>query len=60
MVSAKRVEDRKRERAWNAAARWKAIQDTITWAEAQPTVRRNEPAARAREEARKRREAVPR
>jgi hypothetical protein len=35
----------KRERAWTPAARWRAIQETIAWAEAQATVKRNTPAA---------------
>ena len=41
----KQVEEAKRERNWDAAQRWKVIQDTITWAEQQATVRRNTPAA---------------
>jgi hypothetical protein len=28
-------------RHWDARVRWKVIQETITWAEAQKTVRRN-------------------
>ena len=36
-------EEQKRQRQWDPAARWKAIQDTITWAEQQATVRRNTP-----------------
>ena len=38
-------EEAKRERNWDPALRWKVIQDTITWAEQQATVRRNTPAA---------------
>jgi len=38
-------EHEKRERAWTPAARWRAIQETIAWAEAQATVKRNTPAA---------------
>lgn len=38
-------EHEKRERAWTLAARWRAIQETIAWAEAQATVKRNTPAA---------------
>ena len=34
-------EERKRERMWNPRMRWQALQQTITWSEAQPTVRRN-------------------
>jgi hypothetical protein len=34
-------EQAKRERNWEAKQRWRVIQDTITWAESQPTVRRN-------------------
>ena len=43
MVKAR--EEAKRERCWNPIQRWQAIQDTITWAEAQATVRRNTPSA---------------
>lgn len=50
---ARREHDR-RERAWIPAARWQAIQETIRWAEAQATVRRNTPAACIAEERRKR------
>jgi len=41
----KQAEEAKRERNWDAAQRWKVLQDTITWAEQQATVRRNTPAA---------------
>ena len=41
----KRAEEAKRERNWDPALRWKVIQETITWAEQQATVRRNTPAA---------------
>ena len=34
-------EEAKRDRNWNAQARWRVIQETIAWAEAQSTVRRN-------------------
>ena len=37
----KRREEQKREVAWDPAVRWRAIQETIAWAEAQRTVRRN-------------------
>jgi hypothetical protein len=40
----KRREEQKREAAWDAAERWRVLQETITWAEAQATVRRNTPA----------------
>jgi len=46
-------ENVKRERHWDPAMRWKVIQDTITWAEAQKTVTRNTPAARLAEQAEK-------
>jgi hypothetical protein len=46
----KKAEEIKRERNWNPATRWKVIQDTITWAEAQSTGRRNDPAKRHAEE----------
>lgn len=41
----KRREEEKRERAWDPAERWRLIQETITWAEAQlpPEQRRNRP-----------------
>lgn len=34
-------EEAKRDRNWDALARWKTIQQTIAWAEQQPTARRN-------------------
>jgi hypothetical protein len=40
----KRREEAKREAAWNPAERWRVLQETITWAESQLTVRRNTPA----------------
>ncbi len=39
------AEEAKRERNWDPRVRWQVIQDTITWAESQRTVRRNTPAA---------------
>lgn len=33
----------RRERAWQPAERWQAIQETIRWAESQATARRNTP-----------------
>jgi hypothetical protein len=39
-----RREEEKRERMWKPADRWRTLQATITWAEAQSTVRRNTPA----------------
>jgi hypothetical protein len=36
-------EHERRERAWQPAERWQAIQETIRWAETQATVRRNTP-----------------
>lgn len=39
----KRAEEQKREASWDAAQRWRVLQETITWAESQPTVRRNTP-----------------
>ena len=38
-------EHERRERAWQPAARWHAIQETIRWAESQATARRNTPRA---------------
>lgn len=46
-------EEAKRERRWDAAERWRAIQRTIAWAERQATVRRNTAAACLREQRRK-------
>ena len=34
-------EEERRERHWDPRARWKALQDTITWADAQVTCGRN-------------------
>lgn len=34
-------EEAKRLRNWDSALRWKVIQETITWAETQTSVRRN-------------------
>ncbi len=39
----KRSEEQKREAHWDPAQRWRVLQATITWAEAQATVRRNTP-----------------
>jgi len=39
----KRREEAKREAHWDPAARWRAVQDMIAWAESQATVRRNTP-----------------
>ena len=36
-------EHERRERAWQPAARWQALQETIRWAESQATARRNTP-----------------
>ena len=40
----KRREEQKRERHWDPVERWLVLQETITWAESQATVRRNTPA----------------
>ena len=37
----KRREEAKRDAHWNPAARWRAIQETITWADAQMPIPRN-------------------
>lgn len=37
------LEHRKRETRWDAAQRWRVLQETITWADSQATVRRNTP-----------------
>ena len=39
----KAAEERKREAAWSETERWRVLQETITWAELQATVRRNTP-----------------
>ncbi len=46
-------EQAKRERNWDPALRWKVIQETLAWCEAQATVRRNTPAACLAEQNRK-------
>ena len=51
--SLKSSEERKRERCWDARDRWRVLQETITWAEAQETVQRGSPANRLVEERRK-------
>lgn len=43
-------EEARRDRVWDPGRRWQALQDTISWAEAQATVRRNTPAACLRTE----------
>lgn len=43
-------EEKKREAAWSPAERWRVIQETITWAEAQSTCLRGAPAQRKAEE----------
>jgi hypothetical protein len=37
----KRSEEQKREAHWDPAERWRVLEATITWAEAQATLRRN-------------------
>ena len=49
----KKAEESRRERHWDAAARWRMLQDAITWAESQVTGRRNDRHARLAEQARK-------
>jgi hypothetical protein len=44
LADLKRREEAKREAAWDPAERWRVLQETITWAESQATVRRNTPA----------------
>ena len=46
-------EEAKRHRNWDPQLRWQVIQDTIAWAEAQQTVRRNTPQACLAEQQRK-------
>ncbi len=40
----KRREEEKRELQWDPVERWLVLQETITWAESQASVRRNTPA----------------
>ncbi|MCY2993191.1 MAG: hypothetical protein NTY19_35700 [Planctomycetota bacterium] len=49
----KDAEEAKRERHWDARTRWRVLQETIAWAEAQATVRRNTREACLREQQRK-------
>jgi hypothetical protein len=46
-------ESAKRLRNWDRGEQWRVLQQTITWAEQQATVRRNTPAACLREQQRK-------
>ena len=47
----KQQEELKRERQWDPLARWRVLQDTLTWAEAQGAIRRNTPPERIKEQA---------
>ena len=58
LTGTKRHEEAKREAAWDPKTRWRILQDTITWAETQATVRRNTPARCLQEEARKLRQSA--
>ena len=51
--SLKEAEEARRERHWDPAVRWRVLQETIAWAEAQATVRRNSKAARLAEQRKK-------
>lgn len=53
MAEMLRQEEEKRRRHWDAADRWRVIEQTIRWAEGQATVRRNTPEACLREQRRK-------
>jgi hypothetical protein len=46
----KHAEEERRERNWDPVQRWKALQETIAWAQSQGTVRRNIKAARLAEQ----------
>ena len=48
----KHHEEARRERHWDAPRRWQVLQETITWAEAQSTVRRNTRADRLAQQTR--------
>ena len=52
LTRTKRREEAKREAAWDPKVRWRVLQETITWAEMQATVRRNTPARCLQEQAR--------
>ena len=41
MINLKQQEELKRDRHIDPRARWRLIQELITWGDAQPTVRRN-------------------
>lgn len=49
----KQAEEAKRDRCWNPRRRWKALMETLNWAEAQAASPRNTPANRIREQNRK-------
>jgi hypothetical protein len=49
----KRREESKREASWDPLVRWRAIQETIRWAESQPGARRNTPERCLSEQSRK-------
>lgn len=53
LAELKRREDLKRDAAWDPETRWRSINETITWAEAQTKVRRNTPARCIQEQNRK-------
>jgi hypothetical protein len=46
----KEAEEERRERNWDPAVRWRVLQETIAWAEAQATVRRNTKQSRLAEQ----------
>jgi hypothetical protein len=46
-------EEAKRERNWDPNQRWKVVEETLAWCEAQATVRRNTPEACLAEQNRK-------
>ena len=52
MDDVKKFEEEKRERHWDPKERWRVIQETITWAEAQMPVPRNSRQACREKEAR--------
>ena len=49
----KHREEIKRDGHWNARERWRLLQEAMTWAESQATVRRNTAESCLREQARK-------
>ncbi len=54
MANLKEKEEAKRDSHWDPLTKWNLLQETIAWAEAQSTVKRNTRENRLAEQARKR------